>query len=427
MIIIKALLTGLVCVTLCVADISGIVTDMGTTPITGAVVQLEKGGQTVTTGADGSFTLAVSSAVLHGKSTSIPNGLSAEITGNLMIVTISEQSAVEAAIFDLNGKLLSTVRKNLDAGSHSLSLPYWGAGFYLYKVKSGNREIVLKGNTMGGVSSGGAVLSQGLSPTLLAKQAMSTAAINDIILATKIGYLNYRVVAYNSDTSGIVIKMIVSAGTVKDVGGNVYQTVKIGNQVWSAENLRAMRYNDGTQIEFDTSKATWSNATTAKCCYNNNSTNIDSILKYGALYNWHAINTKKLAPVGWHIPSREEWDTLKKYLTDNGYNWDGTNDYNKIAKSMADRTDWTYYKDIGRVGNDISSNNKSGFSGLPGGYRSEFGNYNSKGGIGYWYSTTEVDSLNAYSIGLNCVYYFTDDVEYLKSVGLSVRIIKNTK
>ena len=74
MVQIKALLTALAGVSLSMADISGIVTDTGTTPIAGAVVKLEKGGQSATTRADGSFTLVSSSAILAGKSKSLPNG-----------------------------------------------------------------------------------------------------------------------------------------------------------------------------------------------------------------------------------------------------------------------------------------------------------------------------------------------------------------
>jgi hypothetical protein len=125
---IKTLLTGLFGVSLCMADISGIVTDTGTTPLAGAVVRLEKGGQTATTESDGRFTLIVTTAILPGKGKPLSAGLFKGISGNTLNVIIVERAVVEVATFDMSGKSLSTVLKTLDAGSHSLSLPYHGAG-----------------------------------------------------------------------------------------------------------------------------------------------------------------------------------------------------------------------------------------------------------------------------------------------------------
>jgi hypothetical protein len=104
MVLIKALLAGLFCVSLCMANISGIVTDTGTTPISNAVVQLEKGGQIDTTDANGSFTLTTTTAILPVNGKLLPNGMFAKISGNMLNVTIAERAAVEVSTFDLNGK-----------------------------------------------------------------------------------------------------------------------------------------------------------------------------------------------------------------------------------------------------------------------------------------------------------------------------------
>ena len=417
MVQIKALLTALAGVSLSMADISGIVTDTGTTPIAGAVVKLEKGGQSATTRADGSFTLVSSSAILAGKSKSLPNGLSAGISGNMLKVTIVGQSAVEVTTFDLCGKSLSTVRKTLCAGSHSIALPHNGAGIFLYKVRAGNSEIVLEGNTIDGVSSGSAVSAQGSASNRLAKQALSTTAINDIITVTKTGYLNYRCVQYTSDTTGIQIKVIASAGTLTDTDGNVYQTVMIGNQVWMAENLRVTKYNDGSAITLDTSKATWGTDTAGKYCYYNNTTNADSIKKFGTLYNWYAVNTGKLAPTGWHVPKDAEWDTLQNYLIAHGYNYDGTTTGNKIAKALAAKTDWPKDFYTGNIGNDLANNNSSGFSALP----TEDGNATS-----FW-STTAYDASRAYKCYLNYDHSNLDrgGAFDTKNDGYPIRLLKN--
>lgn len=425
---IKTILIGLIGVSLGMADISGIVMDTGTTPIAGAVVQLEKGGQTATTGADGSFTLVISTAILTGNSKSLPNGLSASIANNRLTVTVAEHAAIEVATFDLNGKVLSTVRKAIDAGSHSISLPYRGTGIYLYKVKSGIREFVLKGNTVGGTSSGSSVTSQGSSSKPLAKQAKGTAAISDVIASSKTGYLNYRVVTFNSDTTGIQIKMIASAGTVTDADGNVYQTVKIGNQVWTVENLRVTKYNDGSSIPLDTMTTTWVKATTPKYCFYNNTTNSDSINMYGSLYNWYVVNpenTKQIAPTGWHVPSDAEWDTLQNYLIANGNNWDLTLLDNKIAKSLAAKTDWVTYTTTGTIGCEVTKNNVSGFSALPGGCREFSGTFSLQSVSGFWWSATNYDAAGALSRQLHCKNQnILKKIEY-KIYGLSIRLVRD--
>jgi len=427
MALIKALLAGLFGVSLCLANISGIVTDTGSTPISGAVVQLEKGGQTATTAADGSFTLGAS-AILHGNDRMLPNGLSAGITGNLMTVTIAERSAVEIATFDLTGKALSNVRQTMEAGVHTVALPKRSAGVYLYKVKSSNGELLLKGNSVGGATSGSGVTAQGLSSNSLAKQAKAAVAINDVIAATKTGYLNYRCVQYNSDTTGIQIKMIASAGTLTDTDGNVYQTVRIGNQIWTVENLRVTKYNDGSSIPLDTSIATWGNATTPMFCYFSNTTNADSIKKYGALYNWYAVDTKKLALAGWHVPTDSEWEVMQSYLVMHGYNYDGTTDTsnNEIAMALAAQTDWEAYPAVASSpGNNLANNNSSGFSALPGGYRISNGTFGFQGYFGYWWSATENLASGAWERGLA---YVSGDFGRLisdKNCGFSVRLVRD--
>lgn len=158
------------------------------------------------------------------------------------------------------------------------------------------------------------------------------------------------------------------AGTVTDIDGNVYHAIKIGNQVWTVENLSVTKYNDGSLIPLDTSAVTWDSAKTLKYCFNENTTNAESIKKYGALYNWYVVspvNSKKIAPTGWHVPTDAEWDTMRNYLITNGYNWNGTTSdtaqYNKIAKSLASKTDWLVDTTTGAIGNDLSTNNQSGF------------------------------------------------------------------
>lgn len=427
MILIKALLTGLIGVSLCMANITGKVTDTsGVTPIAGAVVQLEKGGQKDTTDADGTFTLKVgNTSTLPGTNKLLPNNLFARISGNMMSVTLPEKSAVEIAVFDFSGKLVFTVRKTLEAGIQSIALPQQGTGVYLYKVKTENMEFVLKGNIVGGISYKSWTTTQGSSSKHMANQAKIAATISDIIVVTKDGKLNYRIAIGNNDTTGIVTKMIENAGNVMDTNGNVYQTVMIGNQVWMAENLRTRKYNDGTDISFDTSTSTWISATTEKYCYYNNTTDADSIKKFGCLYNWYAVDSKKLSPEGWHVPTVGDWTILVNFLIANGYNWDGTTTGNLIAKSLAAKADWNVQEGLGGCGNDLTTNNRTGFAALPGGFRYTSGGFMNIGRSGCWWSSTSGSETIASTVSCSVGSSTFGTGAFEKQLGFSVRLIKD--
>ena len=113
--------------------------------------------------------------------------------------------------------------------------------------------------------------------------------------------------------------------------------------------------------------------TEAYCWYNNISTTYKKT--YGALYNWYAVETGKLAPMGWHVPTDAEWDTFQNYLIANGYNYDGSLDSNKIVKTVASSKSWSLpsskiYGSLksGAICNNANTNNKSGFSAISGKY-----------------------------------------------------------
>ncbi|MFM6975893.1 MAG: fibrobacter succinogenes major paralogous domain-containing protein [Sphingobacteriaceae bacterium] len=94
--------------------------------------------------------------------------------------------------------------------------------------------------------------------------------------------------------------------TVTDFDGNVYKTVKIGNQIWMAENLKTTHYRKGEAIENVTDNQQWASKVTGAYCDNLNI--VDFGKTYGHLYNWYAVNDQRnLAPVGWHVATDEEW------------------------------------------------------------------------------------------------------------------------
>jgi uncharacterized protein (TIGR02145 family) len=137
---------------------------------------------------------------------------------------------------------------------------------------------------------------------------------------------------------------------VVDIDGNVYRSVKIGDQVWLAENLRVTHYNDGTQIPNVKNASEWEQMKTGAYCSYNNELGLGRV--YGLLYNWYTIDSKKIAPKGWHVPTNEEWKRL-------------------VATCDSLYGNGNALKDIGcaywRTPN--LGTNKTGFQALPGGGR----------------------------------------------------------
>lgn len=202
--------------------------------------------------------------------------------------------------------------------------------------------------------------------------------------------------------------------TVTDIDGNVYKTVKIGNQEWFAENLKTTKYNNGTPIPNVTSNSDWSNLTTgAYAWYENNEATYKNA--YGALYNWHAVNTNKLCPTGWHVPTKEEWTTLTDYV--GGFSVAGSK-----LKSTRTAPDAHPRWDSPNTG----ATDEYGFSSLPGGIRGSYdGTFDSVGFYGNWWSSTdEDDSMYAYFWHMNSNYeYAYSQWDANKKNGYSVRCI----
>jgi uncharacterized protein (TIGR02145 family) len=211
-----------------------------------------------------------------------------------------------------------------------------------------------------------------------------------------------------------------SAQTIKDKDGNAYKTVKIGKQIWMAENLRTTTYNDGTKIPLVTNDTAWTKLTTPGYCQYYNTKNADSIKKFGAIYNFYAVDTKKLAPIGWHVPTSADWDTLKSYLFGN-----------KIAKSLSANTDWLKSRNPGAIGNDLTKNNKSGFSAIPMGSRVSSANTFAHFSDSYEYcdmwASTPSGTIGGYYVRLCYDFEYFD---YSKSIapnisGHPVRLVKD--
>ena len=190
----------------------------------------------------------------------------------------------------------------------------------------------------------------------------------------------YYVRAFATNSAGTAYGAQVEFSTsIADIEGNIYRIVRIGTQMWMAENLRTAKYNDNTDIPYVTDNTAWSILTTPAYCWYGN--NIGYKPTYGALYNWITVTTDRLCPTGWHVPSDSEFNTMELYLgipsaqIDN-WGWRGTNE----GSEMKSTSGWA----AGENGT-----NTSGFTALPGGYRyAADGGFYSLGTLAYWWTAT---------------------------------------
>lgn len=204
---------------------------------------------------------------------------------------------------------------------------------------------------------------------------------------------------------------------VTDIQGNVYKTIKIGTQIWMAENLKTTKLNNDTEIANVISAVEWaSTQTPALAWYNNDDEYYRP--KYGALYNWFTVNSGNLCPQGWHVPTDAEVITLEQFLgmTQEQASGLGDRGTDEGAK-MKSTTGWN----AGENGT-----NTSGFTALPGGYRYyNDGAFYGETTIGYWWTATEFDATIAWYRRLDGDKSSIHKGSTDKRAGKSVRCIKD--
>ena len=192
--------------------------------------------------------------------------------------------------------------------------------------------------------------------------------------------------------------------------GNLFysQTVTIGSQTWMTKNLDVSTFRNGDPILQAKTKEEWAKAGENKqpawCYYENNAANGK---KYGKLYNYFAVKDPRgLAPIGFHIPLDNEWSILTDYL--------GGEEV--AGKKMKSTIGWP---------ENGNGNNSSKFLGLPGGSRNGSGAFINIGKFGYFWSSSEHNTINGFDRNLGYSYDFTGRYGVAKVEGLSVRCVKD--
>lgn len=227
-----------------------------------------------------------------------------------------------------------------------------------------------------------------------------------------------------------------TTGTLQDIDGNIYKTVYIDGREWTAENIHVTRYNDGEPVPAVYDDREWELTTSgAYSVYPFRSVDgfysDEEILEaYGALYNWYAVETGRLCPSGWGVPTDEEWISLEGYA-DTRFEPDDPE---------WDRTDWRGY-DAGQrlrapydfgfsLKNEhlypVIGTNVFGFTAVAGGFRNFIGPYYDIGNYGYWWSSSERSDELAWMRSMGVISVIRREGPG-KGLGFSVRCIRKVE
>jgi len=228
----------------------------------------------------------------------------------------------------------------------------------------------------------------------------------------------YRTVSMLIPVSGQTVNF--SFADCTDIDSNHYAVVQIGSQLWMQENLKAAKYQNGSDLPNVTDSAAWGNLTTGAYCNYHNLPEEGE--KYGRLYNYYAVaDSRKICPAGWHVPSHSEWNILEKFL-------DSTVDTTAIAatglvigrilKEGCD-TRWAYL-------DTTYGFNSAGFTALCANFRSASGGWSlapdNNHDSTFW-SATSYNNGSAWSHGLRWCYSDIYVLFPMKRGGNSVRCI----
>lgn len=229
-------------------------------------------------------------------------------------------------------------------------------------------------------------------------------------MVNKLHFKHYTIILFMGLFFGFTACKKDRAITMTDADGNVYKTVKIGNQIWMAENLKTTKYRDGTPIPNVADAVDWFNLVSGAYCVKPGVA--DYAETYGKIYNWYAVNdSRNLAPEGWHVATKADWDELMATL--------GGTDAAGGKLKEAGTAHW--------LSPNTGATNSSGFTALPAGYKAGIvqDGFYSFGGIASFWTSTEANGNGAVDFVLSKDDATLEEFTSAKYGGHSVRCVKD--
>lgn len=330
---------------------------------------------------------------------------------NVEFVT-SDPDEATISVFDEVGKTLIQTRADLGNGIQDYQISGLGKGIYIIRVSSENYtysgKIVSLQNKaeIASITPNTSTIHFGNESRLKSTNSIIQMQYNDG------ERLKFTGTAGNFSTVMIDIPAYNKTITFDfmpctDGDNNNYPVVRIGAQVWMAENLRTTKYYDGDDIP-NVTDGTWSALTApAYCWYDNNIANKDP---FGALYNWYTVNTGELCPSGWQVPTDEEWTALMNNVGGD-----------TIAGDKLRETGIVHWSNP-----NTTATNETGFTDLPTGYRGSEGYFGSFGVSNFLWSSSENTPDRVWYRYLSNTISGVNRGDDVKTVGFSVRCIKES-
>lgn len=383
----------------------------------------------------------------HPSSTLLSQNMPNPFNGTTQFsLSLNTPERVQMTLSDIQGRMVAQWAEEMGAGQHRFQVQVSTPQTYLLQVIAGKAKHSIKMINEGSAGQNSIVcIDKTHSPKSSTLQSDKPFVFGDFMEYVGFISLDGNVIESerisiqqgSSQTHTMVFPIdnisdgrpCAGAIVVTDYDGNIYGTVRLGNQCWMAENLRCVHYSDGTTIPFGTTQYTGSQP--YRYAPGNDTNNVSY---FGYYYNYPAImhgssgnngnpsGIQGICPTGWHLPSSAEWDELASYVgAQSAYQC--SNNATSIAKALSTAKDWVQSDVTCATGNMQGTNNATGFSAKPaGGYS---GTYNSFGnGCCFWTCTP-----NSYGYAVGRSWYYNLSTVATTSNGTnngrSVRCLKN--